>query len=49
MSEYILKKTNIGSTPGPVFGRRGKRHIRFAFSTNTDDVKEAAEIIREKL
>ncbi|MGC9138376.1 MAG: pyridoxal phosphate-dependent aminotransferase [Thermoplasmata archaeon] len=49
MSEYILKKTNIGSTPGPVFGRRGKRHIRFAFSTNTDDVKEAAEIISEKL
>jgi len=49
MSEYILKKTNIGSTPGPVFGKRGKNHIRFAFSTKTEDVREAAEILREKI
>lgn len=48
-TEFILNKTNIGSTPGPVFGKRGRNHIRFAFSTSTDDVKEAAELIRDKI
>ncbi len=49
MSEYILKKTNIGSTPGTVFGRRGRNYIRFAFSTKTEDVIEASRIITENL
>jgi len=45
MSEFILKKTGVGSTPGPVFGPGGENHIRFAFSIETEKVREAGELL----
>lgn len=36
----------IGSVPGSSFGKAGKGHIRFAYSTNTESVRKAAHILR---
>ncbi len=44
-SKYLLEKTSVGSTPGPVFGPNNDHYIRFAFSAKTEDIKEAAELI----
>jgi len=44
-SKYLLDKTAVGSTPGPVFGPGNEDYIRFAFSTKTEDVMEAAGLI----
>lgn len=46
-SKYLLERTAIGSTPGPTFGPDNEDYIRFAFSTKTEDIREAAELIRE--
>ncbi len=47
MSEFILKKTGVGSTPGPVFGSSGESYIRFAFSLETEKVKEAGLLLSQ--
>ena len=46
MTEYILKRTGVGSVPGPVFGPAGADSLRFAFSAATDKVREAADLLR---
>lgn len=46
MTEYILKKTGVGSTPGPVFGPSGNSFIRFAFSADTKIIQEASEVLK---
>ena len=46
MSEYILDKTGVGTSPGSVFGTSGEGHLRLAFSASTALVQEAAEIIQ---
>jgi len=46
-SEYLLEKTSVGSTPGPVFGLNNDHYIRFAFSAKTVDIKEASELIEK--
>lgn len=46
MTEYILKKTGVGSTPGPVFGPSGNDFIRFAFSADTKIIQEASEMLK---
>lgn len=45
-SKYLLEKTAVGSTPGPVFGPYNEDYIRFAFSANTEDIRQAAELIK---
>lgn len=45
MSERILEKTGIGTSPGSVFGPSGECHVRFCFSTSTEIVQEVAGII----
>ncbi len=45
MSEFILKKTGVGSTPGPVFGSAGNNYIRFAFSLDTEKVRDAGILL----
>jgi aspartate/methionine/tyrosine aminotransferase len=40
-SKYLLKKTSIGSTPGPVFVPNNDHYIRFAFSAKKEDIREA--------
>lgn len=37
----------IGSVPGSSFGEAGKGYIRFAYSTSTEKVRQAAEILSE--
>jgi len=44
-SKYLLEKMSVGSTPGPIFGPNNDHYIRFAFSTNTEDIREASELI----
>ena len=46
MTEYILRKTGVGSVPGPVFGSAGADSLRFAFSASTEKVREAAELLK---
>ena len=46
MSEYILRRTGVGSVPGPVFGSAGADSLRFAFSAGTEKIREAAELLR---
>jgi aspartate aminotransferase len=49
MTEYLIDRAGIGSAPGEVFGAAGAGHIRFAFSCSTDQVMEAARILKEIL
>jgi Aspartate/tyrosine/aromatic aminotransferase len=46
-SKYLLEKTSVDSTPGPVFGPNNDHYIRFAFSTKTEDMREASELIEK--
>ena len=46
MAEYILRRTGVGSVPGPVFGNAGRNSLRFAFSASTDKVREASELLK---
>jgi aspartate/methionine/tyrosine aminotransferase len=45
MTNYLIDKAGIGSSPGSAFGPAGAGHIRFAFSCSTDQVEEAARIL----
>ncbi|WP_010917106.1 pyridoxal phosphate-dependent aminotransferase [Thermoplasma volcanium] len=47
MTYYLLDKTGVGSSPGPVFGPAGDGYIRFAFSADTEHVREASELIEK--
>ncbi|MGC8608614.1 MAG: pyridoxal phosphate-dependent aminotransferase [Thermoplasmata archaeon] len=49
MSEYILEKTGVGSSPGIAFGNAGKNYVRFAFSADTQQITEASNILHEKI
>lgn len=46
MAEYILRRTGIGSVPGPVFGSAGRDSLRFAFSASTEKVREASDLLK---
>lgn len=45
MTNYLIDKAGIGSSPGSAFGAAGAGHIRFAFSCSTDQVEEAAGLL----
>ena len=45
MTNYLIDKAGIGSSPGSAFGSAGAGHIRFAFSCSTDQVEEAARLL----
>jgi aspartate aminotransferase len=45
MTNYLIDKAGIGSSPGSAFGAAGAGHIRFAFSCSTDQVEEAARLL----
>jgi aspartate aminotransferase len=49
MTNYLIDKAGIGSSPGSAFGAAGAGHIRFAFSCSTDQVEEAAKMLPEVL
>ncbi len=49
MTNYLIDKAGIGSSPGSAFGAAGAGHIRFAFSCSTDQVEEAARMLPEVL
>ena len=49
MTNYLIDKAGIGSSPGSAFGEAGAGHIRFAFSCSTDQVEEAARMLPEVL
>lgn len=45
MTNYLIDKAGIGSSPGSAFGETGAGHIRFAFSCSTDQVEQAARLL----
>lgn len=45
MTNYLIDKAGIGSSPGSAFGAAGAGHIRFAFSCSTEQVEEAASLL----
>ncbi len=45
MTNFLIDKAGIGSSPGSAFGESGAGHIRFAFSCSTDQVEEAARLL----
>jgi aspartate aminotransferase len=49
MTNYLIDKAAIGSSPGSAFGAAGADHIRFAYSCSTDQVEEAARLLPETL
>ena len=49
MTNYLIDKAGIGSSPGSAFGAAGAGHIRFAFSCSTEQVEAAARMLPEVL
>lgn len=49
MTNYLIDKAGIGSSPGSAFGEAGAGHIRFSFSCSTDQVQEAAHLLPSTL
>jgi len=49
MTEYLIDKSGIGSSPGSAFGPAGSGYIRFAFSCSTSQVQEAAGLLPDIL
>ena len=49
MTNYLIDKAGIGSSPGSAFGAAGAGYIRFAFSCSTDQVEQAARMLPEVL
>jgi aspartate/methionine/tyrosine aminotransferase len=47
LTEFLIDRAAIGSTPGTAFGSAGADHIRFAFSCSGDQIKEAARLLPE--
>jgi aspartate aminotransferase len=45
MTNYLIDRSGIGSSPGSAFGEAGEGYIRFAFSCSTAQVQEAAECL----
>ena len=45
MTNYLIDRVGVGSSPGSAFGAAGAGHIRFAFSCSTEQVREAAGLI----
>jgi len=46
-SKYLLEKTSVGSTPGPLLGPNNDHYIRFASSAKTEDIREASKLIEK--
>jgi len=49
MTEYLIDKAGIGTVPGETFGPDGSEHVRFSFACSTDQVVEAAGLLKEIL
>jgi aspartate aminotransferase len=49
MTNYLIDRAGIGSSPGSAFGAAGEGHIRFAFSCSTEQVAEAARLLPDVL
>ena len=49
MTNYLIDRAGIGSSPGSAFGAAGAGHIRFAFSCSTAQVEEAARLLPSTL
>ncbi len=49
MTNYLIDRAGIGSSPGSAFGPSGEGHIRFAYSCATEQVQEAARLLPEVL
>jgi aspartate/methionine/tyrosine aminotransferase len=45
MTNFLIDRSGIGSSPGSAFGAAGRGHIRFAFSCSTDQVREASSLL----
>ena len=49
MTNYLIDRVGVGSSPGSAFGTAGAGHIRFAFSCSTEQIREAAGLLPNAL
>jgi aspartate aminotransferase len=49
MTNYLIDKAGIGSSPGSAFGKAGEGYIRFVFSCSTEQIEEAARLLPQVL
>ena len=49
MTNYLIDRVGVGSSPGSAFGTAGAGHIRFAFSCSTEQIREAAGLLPSAL
>lgn len=49
MTKHLLKEAGIISTPGVGFGEAGEGYIRLSLTSPTEDIRRAADLIKEKL
>jgi aspartate aminotransferase len=49
MTRFLIDRAAVGSAPGIVFGPAGHDAVRFAFACSTEQVTDAARLLRELL
>ena len=49
LTELILKKVGVTSTPGITFGKNYDNHLRFSFATELSEIKEGLSTLAEFL
>lgn len=49
VSALILERAGVSTVPGVVFGPEGEGHLRFCFSTSTDEIERALDSLRRNL
>ncbi len=47
MTNYLIDRAGIGSSPGIAFGPSGDRYVRFAFTIGRKDLVESTEIMQD--
>ena len=47
MTNYLIDKAAIGTSPGIAFGPSGDRYVRFAFTASRDDLVESVEVMQD--
>jgi aspartate aminotransferase len=48
-AEILLKRAQVATVPGAVFGPDGEGHVRFSFSTSIETIEGGLESMRRKL
>lgn len=47
VTNYLIGQYGLGSSPGSAFGETSTNYLRFSFSSSTDSIEQASDIIRK--